>query len=154
MTIESMIADETQIIDNLKKMPDNTRIPEEGPLGFLYSHLSGEGEILVINNGKKYQVMYKDHDQVISYLKPENAHFEVHKQDNGLLLNIFIPVDPEMIRLPLMFNLRSKSDLDTIKLIVKRKSVNINFICIEYGCLVKTRHARIILTKDVIKQLS
>ena len=152
MTDSPVMADDLTIINILKKTPAGTQIPEEGPLGFLYSQIGGEGETIVFNSGKRLQVMYIDHEDVISSIQPDKAQFSIYKQNGTLFMNIVLPYSDNNVSLHFSFNLNSQSGMDTLRQIASRKKIHMNFISIEYGSLVKSFHAPVKLPKTVIKQ--
>lgn len=152
MTNNPMTSEDLKIINELKKMPDGAQIALDGPLGFLYSHIGGEGETIVINNGKTLQVIYIDHDDVITSIQPDNAKFAVFRQDDTLMINVVLPYSDNVISLHFSFDLRTQSALNALDIISSRKKINMNFISIEYGNLVKSFHAPLAIPKEIIRQ--
>ncbi len=152
MSIEKQITKNVEsILKEIKKTPDGGQIPREGASSFLYEHLSNPGEMITLKTKNAYHFLYIDHDDVIQEMDPASAKWTAEKDNGRFALTLLFMTADSPSSIIFTFHLDREESAALLSWIKKKKKVEITFLNILYGGIVRERSAVFPIPKNILK---
>ncbi len=154
MSIDKQITrNVASIVREIKKTRDGEPIPRDGASAFLYEYLSNPGEMITLKVKGSYHFLYIDHDNVIQEMDPASAKWTVENREGRTALNlVFMTADPPS-SLTFTFHHNREESVLVLEHIRKKKKVEITFLNILYGGIIRERSAVIPVPKAILKEI-
>ncbi|HPS58378.1 MAG TPA: hypothetical protein PK514_09750 [Spirochaetota bacterium] len=124
------------IIKALKKQKPGDLLPEDGLFGFMYNQLNGPSIPFMISTAKETAFFYIDHEEFIIHVKDLDPEWVVEVDKNLVKLIMLYNIEDHQLLISFIFDVAAEMYQNAIKLLIKKKEFNLNYIAMLYGGLV------------------
>ncbi|HQO40822.1 MAG TPA: hypothetical protein PK986_10165 [Spirochaetota bacterium] len=142
-----------EVIKALKSQEEGEILPDDGVFASIYEQLNGPSIALMVCTDKETQYIYIDNDEFISLVKDARPEWVLGVDKNLVRLMMMYNVNGSQLLISFVYDLTDDTNKNAIKLLVKKKEFNLNYLNMLYGGLVLEGRAKFRLPEHIIDGL-
>jgi hypothetical protein len=142
-----------EVIKALKAHKVGEMLPDDEVFAFIYERLDGPGIPMMICARKETQYIYIDNDEFISLVKDARPEWVLGTDRNIVRLMMMYNIYGRQLLISFNYDLNDDKSQNAIKLLVKKKEFNLNYLNMLYGGLVLESRTKFRLPERIIDEL-
>jgi hypothetical protein len=141
------------VLKEFDRLRDGEQLPREGACSFFYKTFTYAGETIPMTGDKGYRFFHVDHDDVIQEILSGTASINCDADGNKIILSIIFKTGEILNRLQLVIDRENRDSGRIFDFLLKHKKIEINFLNLVYGGMVKQKTLAIPLHKEILGRL-
>lgn len=145
--------DDSDILKELEKVKNGEPLPRGGIFDILYDCVTYAGQTVVLRGKKNPVVIRVEHDDIIMDLRMDEYTWDLESDDTIVSMVLLIKDSVSYNTISFTFNKKDKDAFNTFKSIRSRKKLDVCFLSMLYGEIVKAEYRTFNIPKAVVSRM-